>query len=50
MLISNTGPIIALAGISHLYLLRELYKRVIVPQAVDKEISSRGRVYVGEEV
>ncbi len=38
MLISNTGPIIALAGVSHLYLLRKLYSRVIVPEAVDKEI------------
>lgn len=47
MLISNTGPIIALAGISHLYLLRELYKRIIVPQAVDKEIRSCGQSCIG---
>jgi uncharacterized protein len=38
MLVSNTGPIIALGGVRHLYLLRRLYSRVIVPEAVDKEI------------
>jgi predicted nucleic acid-binding protein len=34
----NTGPIFALAGIGHLPLLRSLYTRVYVPEAVAREV------------
>lgn len=39
-LISNTGPIIALSGVNHLTLLTRLYARILVPDAVDREIQS----------
>ena len=38
--IVNTTPIIALAGIGHLDLLQKLYSRVMIPEAVDREIIS----------
>ena len=37
VLISNTGPIIALAGVNSLDLLRDLYSQILVPKAVDNE-------------
>lgn len=36
----NTTPIIALADIGHLDLLRKLYGEIIIPQAVNQEILS----------
>ena len=47
ILISNTGPLIALGGVSHLYLLQKLYSRVIIPEAVDKEIKDGGKRSAG---
>ncbi len=36
----NTTPIIALADIGHLVLLKQLYGEIIIPEAVDREIIS----------
>jgi len=36
--VSNTGPLIALAGISQFDLLRKLFGRIIIPPAVHDEI------------
>lgn len=47
MIISNTGPIIALAGISHLDLLHKLYDRIVIPQAVDIEVRNCGQSSIG---
>ena len=38
--IVNTTPLIALAGIGHLDLLRKLYAEISIPEAVDREIIS----------
>ena len=38
VLISNTGPIIALSGVNQLDLLFRLYVRTLVPAAVDREV------------
>jgi hypothetical protein len=50
IVISNTTPIISLALIGHLPLLKELYGEVIVPSAVTTEIlaGGRGRIDVRE--
>ena len=40
VLISNTGPIIALSGANHLTLLTRLYARILIPDEVDREIQS----------
>ncbi len=47
ILISNTGPIIALAGVRCLHLLRELYGQVVVPLAVDSEIKKCAKSRIG---
>jgi predicted nucleic acid-binding protein len=47
VLISNTGPIIALAGVNSLDLLRDLYSQILVPKAVDNEIKSCGHSCIG---
>jgi len=47
--ICNTGPMIALAGIHQLDLLKELYERVMVPMPVHQEILSGGRYFTGLE-
>jgi len=36
--VCNTGPLIALGGINHLHLLRELFGNVLVPEKVRDEI------------
>ncbi len=38
VLISDTGPIIALSGVNQLDLLSRLYVRTLVPDSVDKEV------------
>ena len=38
IVISNTSPVVNLAAIGQLELLRQLYGRVIIPQAVYEEI------------
>jgi len=41
-LISNTGPIIALALIDRLDILQTMFQQVIVPDAVHKELLDGG--------
>ncbi len=41
--VSNAGPLIHLAKINKLYLLKELFGRVIIPRAVEEEVVDRGR-------
>ncbi len=38
--IANTTPLIALADIGHLDLLRKLYTEIMIPDAVNSEIMS----------
>lgn len=40
---SNAGPLIHLAKINKLHLLRELFSRVIIPGAVKEEVVDRGK-------
>jgi predicted nucleic acid-binding protein len=41
--VSNSGPLIALASIGKLSLLRDLFGQVFIPQAVYEEVVVRGR-------
>ncbi|NES99386.1 MAG: DUF3368 domain-containing protein [Sphaerospermopsis sp. SIO1G1] len=47
IIVSNTSPISNLAKIDHLFLLREIYSEVIIPQAVYDELTD---VRAGEKV
>ncbi len=49
IVISNTTPIISLALIGHLDLLKELYGRVVLPTAVTTEILAGGQARIGIE-
>jgi predicted nucleic acid-binding protein len=49
IVVSNTSPIINLAVIGQLNLLRELYDKVIIPQAVYDEIVIEGAGQAGAE-
>lgn len=49
IVVSNTSPIINLAAIGRLELLRELYERVIIPQAVYHEITIKGAGQTGAD-
>jgi len=40
--VCNAGPLIALAGVAQLPLLRELYSRILVPEPVIEEIMRSG--------
>ena len=42
IVVSNTSPLSSLATIEQLSLLREIYKKVIIPQAVAEELSNVG--------
>jgi uncharacterized protein len=44
--ISNTTPFISLASIGKLNLLKEIYKKIIIPEAVIEEIEQGGEIYV----
>jgi hypothetical protein len=37
MTVSNTSPLILLDKVGHLFLLEQLFQKVIIPPAVDKE-------------
>jgi hypothetical protein len=37
MAVSNTSPLILLDKVGHLFLLEQLFTKVIIPPAVDKE-------------
>ncbi|NUQ63346.1 MAG: DUF3368 domain-containing protein [Pirellulales bacterium] len=50
IVVSNTSPIMNLAAIGQLDLLRHLYGRVIIPQAVYNELASRPDLPGGTEV
>ena len=39
-LVSNTGPLIALGAIDALYLLPQLYERVVIPDEVREELNA----------
>ena len=39
IIVSDTSPINNLAAINHLYLLRQLYGTVIIPEAVYQELT-----------
>ena len=42
IVVSNTSPIINLAAIGQLDLLKQLYENIIIPQAVYREITVVG--------
>jgi predicted nucleic acid-binding protein len=46
-IIVNSTPIISLAGIDSLILLKKLYKEIIVPEAVYEEVSIEGESKIG---
>ena len=47
IVIANTTPLIALAEIHHLDLLRHLYGEILVPRAVQDEIMAGGSMGIG---
>ena len=47
ILVSNTGPLVALALVERLDILRELFGSVLVPEAVHQEILQGGRFGAG---
>jgi predicted nucleic acid-binding protein len=47
IVVSNTSPITNLAAIGHLDLLRQLYQRAIIPEAVFQELTAQGGRHPG---
>jgi predicted nucleic acid-binding protein len=47
LLIADAGPIIALSSIDHLFLLKLLYKQIVIPEAVHQEILAGGSKQLG---
>lgn len=43
MIISNSGPLIHVARIYKLKLLKELFGEIVIPYAVKKEVVDRGK-------
>lgn len=39
IVVCNSGPLVALAGIEHLELLQKLYREVLIPEAVYQEVT-----------
>ena len=46
-IISNTGPLIALASIDRLDILNNLFEKVVVPEAVHDELLEGGPAQAG---
>lgn len=46
-IVSNTGPLIGLAIIGHLYILDKIFDKVLVPEAVDYEMLQGGSMNTG---
>ncbi len=42
-IVSNTTPIIALSSIQKIHLLKDLFEKVYLPEAVFKEVKSKER-------
>ena len=42
IIVSNTSPIITLAAVDHLNILQKLYHKIIIPEAVYREIVVTG--------
>lgn len=49
IIVSNTSPIINLAAIRQIELLKQLYEKIIIPQAVFEEIAIIGAGQAGSE-
>ncbi len=49
IVVSNSSPLIALAKIGKLYILRELFKEIIIPKAVWNEVVVKGKGKPGAE-
>lgn len=49
VIVADSGPLISLALIGHLDLLRQLYQQVLVPPAVWHEVTVKGRGMPGAE-
>lgn len=50
IVVSNTSPITNLAAIGQLDLLRQLYQRAIIPEAVYRELTASGGIHPGTVV
>lgn len=46
-IVCNSGPLIALSLVGHLELLEKLYQRVLVPNAVLREVTGAGKGRIG---
>ena len=49
-IVADTGPIIALSMVDHLYLLRHLSQRTLIPEIVHREILQGGQAAAGLQV
>jgi uncharacterized protein len=49
IVVSNSSPLIALARIGRLNLLASLYKRILIPEEVQHEVTVAGRGLPGAE-
>jgi predicted nucleic acid-binding protein len=50
IVVSDASPITNLAAIGQLDLLRQLYQRVVIPEAVHRELTAAGGIYPGAVV
>lgn len=50
VIISNASPLIALCGIERLQVLRQLWKKIIIPEAVFREVVEMGAGKTGAEM
>ena len=49
IVVSNSSPLIALAKIGKLYILRELFGEIVIPKAVWNEVVVKGKGKPGAE-